>query len=152
MAVISCVLLGTTGGVYVLDTMDNFINSFGILLVAAVSMVALAWVWRRLPTLAAHVNVRSSIKLRMWWYALVAVVVPIVLLTMLVIELRKNLAEPYEGYPAELLGVFGWGVVIAIPFIAMLLSLLPWKRGVDLDDPGSDQLDDHSSTGEGSLR
>ena len=83
---------------------------------------------------------------------LVAVVVPIVLLTMLVLELRKNLEEPYEGYPEELLGVFGWGVVIAIPFIAMLLSLLPWQRGVDLDDPGSDQLDDHSSTGEGSLR
>ena len=152
MAVISCVLLGTTGGVYVLDTMDNFINSFGILLVAALSMLALAWVWRRLPTLAAHVNVHSSIKLHAWWRVLVAVVVPIVLLTMLVLELRKNLAEPYEGYPAELLGVFGWGVVIAIPFIAMLLSLLPWQRGVDLDDPGSDQLDDHSSTGEGSLR
>jgi NSS family neurotransmitter:Na+ symporter len=149
MAVISCVLLGTTGGVFVLDTMDNFINSFGILLVAALSMLALAWVWKKLPVLAAHVNVNSSIKLLGWWRGLLAFVVPVVLLVMLVLELRKNLSEPYEGYPAELLGVFGWGVVIAIPFIAMLLSLLPWQRGVDLEDPGSDQLEERDAAASG---
>ena len=132
--------------------MDNFINSFGILFVAALSMLALAWVWKRLPGLAEHVNAHSSIKLLGWWRWLVALVVPAVLLVMLFLELRTNLETPYEGYPAELLGVFGWGIVIAIPFLAMLLSLLPWQRGVDLEDPGSDQLDHADRTDEGSLR
>lgn len=141
MAVISCVLLGTTGGVYVLDTVDHFINSFGILAVAALSMLALTWVWRKLPVLAAHVNVHSSITLRAWWFVLVGAVVPLALVYMLFEDLRSNLDAPYEKYPSELLGVFGWGVVIALPFLAMLLSLLPWQRGIRLDDPGSDQLD-----------
>ncbi|WP_252976007.1 sodium-dependent transporter [Janibacter melonis] len=147
MAVVSCVLLGTTGGLYVLDTVDNFINSFGILLVAALSMLAIGWVWRRLRPLADHMNVHSSIRLGAWWRVLVAALVPLVLVVMLVLELVDNVETPYEGYPSSLLWTFGWGLVIALPVIALLLARLPWQRGIELDDPGSDQLaDDHADT------
>ena len=39
MAVVSILMFSTTGGVYVLDTMDAFVNSFGIIAVAAVMML-----------------------------------------------------------------------------------------------------------------
>lgn len=140
-AVISCLLMGTTGGIYVLDTVDHFINSFGILGVGAIAMFALALVFRVLPRLARHLNVHGSIRLGRWWYALVGVVVPVVLGYMVYLELRDNIASPYEDYPAELLGVFGWGLVAALPVAALLISLLPWRSGVMVDDPGSDLAD-----------
>ena len=40
-AVISLVFFSTTSGIYVLDIVDHFINQFGILLVAVVSMLVL---------------------------------------------------------------------------------------------------------------
>ena len=76
----------------------------------------------------------GSITLRGWWPALIAVVVPILLVIMLVQELRTKIDEPYEGYPADLLNVFGWGMVVALPIIGIVLSLLPWRGDVPLED------------------
>ena len=48
-----------------------------IIAVAAVMMLAVTYVFRKLPVLREHLDARSSIKLKGWWPALVAVVVPI---------------------------------------------------------------------------
>ena len=49
-AVLSLLMFSTTSGIYVLDIVDHFINRFGILLVAVVSMLVLAWALRALAT------------------------------------------------------------------------------------------------------
>ncbi|WP_277454779.1 sodium-dependent transporter [Janibacter sp. DB-40] len=134
MAVLSTVMFSTTGGLYLLDTMDAFVNSFGIVVVAAVMMLAIAFVFRKLPVLREHMDRIGSIKLKGWWPVLIAVVVPVLLVVMLVQELQSKIAEPYGGYPAELLNVFGWGMAIALPIIAIVLSLVPWRGDVDLEN------------------
>ncbi|HBO54220.1 sodium-dependent transporter [Janibacter terrae] len=134
MAAVSILMFSTTGGIYVLDTMDAFVNSFGIIAVAAVMMLAVTYAFRKLGLLRAHLDARSSIKLKGWWPALIAVVIPLLLVVMLWQELTAKLDAPYEKYPADLLGVFGWGMVIALPILAILLSLLPWRGDVSLDD------------------
>jgi neurotransmitter:Na+ symporter, NSS family len=134
MAAVSILMFSTTGGIYVLDTMDAFVNSFGIIAVAAVMMLAVTYAFRKLGLLRAHLDARSSIKLKGWWPALIAVVIPLLLIVMLWQELTAKLDAPYEKYPADLLGVFGWGMVIALPILAILLSLLPWRGDVSLDD------------------
>lgn len=141
MAVVSCLMFSTTGGLYLLDTMDAFVNSFGIVAVAAVMMVLVTYLFRKLPMLRRHLDSISSIKLKGWWPALVAVVIPILVVVMLVQELRTKVNEPYEDYPAELLGVFGWGMVIALPVVAILLSLLPWRGDVSLEDAPADEAE-----------
>ena len=141
IAVISVLMFATTGGLYVLDTMDAFVNSFGIIAVAAIMMLAVTYVFRKLPVLREHLDARSSVKLKGWWPALVAVVVPILLLVMLWQALRDKLAAPYEGYPADLLNVFGWGMVIALPLIAIVLSFIPWRKDVSLEDPTTVEVD-----------
>ncbi len=40
---ISLAFFSTTSGLFVLDILDHFINQFGILLVAVVSMLVIAW-------------------------------------------------------------------------------------------------------------
>lgn len=134
-AVISVVLLGTNTGVFVLDIVDHFINRFGILLVAVVSMVALSWVFRQTGLLREHLNRDGSVRLGAWWQVLIGLVTPVVLVYILVKELMDNLAKPYEGYPAWMLNTMGWGVAAAVVVVGLLASLTPWRHGTFLGDP-----------------
>ncbi len=132
-AVISLAMFSTTSGIYVLDIVDHFINRFGILLVAVVSMVVLAWALRSLPVLADHLNRDGSVHLGRWWQVMLAVVTPAVLTYILFEELRAVIDTPYEGYPGWMLGVFGWGAAAAVMVAAFLATLLPWRESTPLE-------------------
>ncbi|HEX8780610.1 MAG TPA: sodium-dependent transporter, partial [Nocardioides sp.] len=83
MAVLSLVFFSTTSGLYVLDILDHFINQFGILLVAVISMLVLSWGLRVLPTFSDHLSDGSSIVVGAWWRILVSIVAPIGLVLVL---------------------------------------------------------------------
>ncbi|MEZ5184257.1 MAG: sodium-dependent transporter [Candidatus Nanopelagicales bacterium] len=134
-AVISLVFFSTTSGVYVLDIVDHFINRFGILAAAVVSMIVLAWVARAIPGLARHMNLYGSIPLGRWWIVLVSVITPLLLAYVLVRELIEDARAPYEGYPAWMLTVFGWGSVVAVIVFGLLASRVRWRENTPLVAP-----------------
>jgi NSS family neurotransmitter:Na+ symporter len=134
-AVVSVVLLGTTTGLHVLDIVDHFINRFGILLVAVVSMLALSWVFRKTSLLREHLNRDGSVHVGTWWQWLIGLVAPAALTYILVEELRDKLAEPYGGYPDSMLNTWGWGVAAAVIVFGVLASLMPWRPTTFLGDP-----------------
>ncbi|MCR8670399.1 sodium-dependent transporter [Agrococcus sp. HG114] len=139
MAVVSILLFSTTSGVVVLDIADYFINRFGILLVALVAMLAVAWGVRRVPWFAEHMSRYSSIRLGRWWVALVMFVTPVLILFMLVQEAITAITVPYEGYPAWMLGVFGWGVAAAALVAGVLLAIPGWRPTTPLEAPMHDE-------------
>jgi NSS family neurotransmitter:Na+ symporter len=146
LAVISMALFSTTTALSVLDTADAFVNAFGIMAVALVAVVVVAWVLHKLPVLQEHLNRRSSFTVGMIWKIAIGALAPIVLGYLLVTELISKISEPYSGYPAWFLAVFGWGMVIALVILAFLLSLLPWSgRSHAKDDPEYDDflVDEH---------
>ncbi|MDY3049792.1 MAG: sodium-dependent transporter [Rothia sp. (in: high G+C Gram-positive bacteria)] len=128
IAVISTLLMATTSGLYVLDILDNFVNQFGILAAGLVSIFVVAYLLRALPIFRDHLNERSSWKMGKLWMLLLAVITPLILGYSLFNTFRTLIAEPYEGYPAELLNIFGWGMVIALLLVAIVISLLPWSK------------------------
>jgi len=132
-AVASTLLFSTTTSLYALDIIDHFINHFGILLVAVVSMVMLAWVFRAVPTLARHLNRHGSLKLGYVWMALVSVITPAALAWVLVDQFRTDIETPYEGFPTWMLGWLGWGVAGGVIVVGLLASLVPWRRVTSLD-------------------
>ncbi len=134
-AVISTLVLGTTTGVFVLDIVDHFINLFGILVVAVVSMLVLSWGVRRTELLRRHLNRDGSVHLGRWWLVLIGVVTPAGLTYVLAQEFLTNLDEPYEGYPAWMLNTLGWGAAVAVAVIAVILARLPWRKETSLEDP-----------------
>ncbi|QZY29215.1 sodium-dependent transporter [Nocardioides coralli] len=144
-AVISLLFFSTTSGIYVLDIVDHFINQFGILLVAVVSMVVLAWVVRALPALADHLNHHGTVPLGGWWRALIAVVAPLALGYVLVDAFRTDLGEPYSGYPSWMLNVFGWGMAAAVIVLAFAAARVKWRPGTTMETTGA--LDDRTTTG-----
>ncbi len=139
-AVLSLVFFSTTSGIYVLDVVDHFVNQYGILVVALISMLAVAWAIRALTTLGGHLNVHGRPRVGAGWRVLVSVVAPLGLALVLGFALDDDLEAAYEGYPSWLLLVFGWGMVVALPLIAFLVARLPWRAGTHLDGPppGSD--------------
>ena len=139
-AVLSLVLFSTTSGIYVLDVVDHFVNQYGILVVALVSMLVVAWALRALPGLSEHLNVHGRPRVGTGWRVLTSVVAPAGLAIVLYNALGDDLEAPYEGYPTWLLLVFGWLMVVALPLLGFVLARLPWRAGTHLDGPppGSD--------------
>lgn len=134
-ALLSLVLFSTTSGIYVLDVVDHFVNQYGILVVALVSMLIVVWVVRALAGLGDHLNVHGRPRVGNGWRLLTSVVAPVGLSVVLVLALRDDLEAPYEGYPSWLLNGFGWLLVVVLPVLAFLLARLPWREGTHLDGP-----------------
>jgi NSS family neurotransmitter:Na+ symporter len=124
----------TTSGIYVLDILDHFINQFGILLVAVVSMLVVAWVLRALPMLGAHLNDGSSVSVGAWWRILVSIVAPLGLVLVLVLAFWEDLKTPYGGYPGWMLLVFGWGAAAAVLAFGFLAARSRWRDEHALSD------------------
>jgi NSS family neurotransmitter:Na+ symporter len=139
-AVLSLVLFSTTSGIYVLDVVDHFVNQYGILVVALVSMLVVAWVLRALTGLGEHLNVHGRPRVGAGWRVLTSLVAPLALAVIIFFALQDDLAEPYGDYPTWLLLGFGWLLVVALPLIGFAFARLPWRAGTHLDGPppGSD--------------
>lgn len=138
IAVISVLLFSTTSTLTVLDIIDNFINKFGILLVAVVSMIVVVWVVRALPGLARHLNRYGSVKAAGWWIVLISYVTPVVLTFVLVQEFRDTIGTTYGDYPAWMVGLFGWGVAGAVIVLSLLIMLVKWRPDTPMTIPDAD--------------
>jgi NSS family neurotransmitter:Na+ symporter len=139
IAVASIALFPTSEGLYILDAADHFVNFYGIVMVALVAVVVVAWVLRALPTLQAHADETSAVRLGRLWLVTLGVITPVALGLMMWDSLRRELDAPYEGYPIAFLAVAGWGVAIGAFLVGVLASLLPWRRAgrlVDVTDAG----------------
>ena len=144
--IISLAFFSTTSGIYVLDILDHFINQFGILLVAVVSMLVVSWGLRALPLLADHLNHNGSVHIGTWWRVLVSIVAPATLAYILIDGLLTDIDEPYGGYPQWMLLTFGWGMAAAALVIGFLASSVPWRPETSLEAPPS-ALDLHRQRG-----
>ncbi|HST71113.1 sodium-dependent transporter [Kocuria sp. U4B] len=126
MTVISLLLFPTTTGLNLLDVTDAFVNNFGIVAAALVSVMLLTAGFSALPTLRDHLNSVSSFKLGRTWMVVAGGITPIVLGYILIDTLTTTIAEGYGGMPTWFVGTFGWGMAIGLVVIAYLLSKLPW--------------------------
>jgi NSS family neurotransmitter:Na+ symporter len=133
--VLSLAFFSTTSGIFVLDIVDHFINQFGILLVAVVSMLVIAWGVRALPLLAAHLNHGGSVPIGAWWRVLISVVAPLALAYVLVRALLDDLETPYGDYPQWMLLTFGWGAAVAVVVVGFAAARIPWRSGTSLAPP-----------------
>lgn len=140
MAVVSVLLFSTTTGLPLLDVMDKWVNAYGIVAVAAVATVIVAFVVRGLPTLRSHLNHYGTFKIGWVWMACVGVIAPIVLglsLLLSTIELVTS-GTTYGEYPGWFNLVFGWLMAIGLVVIAIGLSLIPWPANSNLFKADSD--------------
>ncbi len=138
--VVSMLFFPTTSGVTVLDTVDHFVNEFGIVGAALTSVIVVTWLLRKLPQQRDHLNAVSSFKLGWVWMTCVGVITPIVLAYMLIDQIVDTVQNGYEGYGGGLVAGFGWGLQIALIVIAVTIGFTKWHRSVDDDNPVDDDV------------
>ena len=127
MGIISTLLFGTTTGLPVLDVLDKFVNTYGIVAVGFVYVLAIVAL-RKLPELRNHLNALSSVRVGAIWTA--SVIFTVVMLGyMLYQDTSGLLKENYSNYPDGFLNIFGWGMSVGLFVFSVILSLLPWKHG-----------------------
>lgn len=138
LAFVISMLYVTNGGLYLLDTVDNFINIYGLLLTAILEVIFVAWVVRQLPQLRQHINEGSYIRLGFWWDILLKFVTPAALIVALVFSTIGELSEPYEGYPVSGILVFGVGGSL----FALAVGIILHRVGRSNDSGGTPQATD----------
>ncbi len=121
-------IYASQGGMFFLDTVDYFINQFGVALAGLVSVVAVAWFLRKLPELQKHTNSISDFKIGLWWKICLGIITPFVLGYMTVQNILININENYEGYPTSFLIQYGWIVIIAVIIVGFAFTSFKWKK------------------------
>lgn len=130
----SALLFATTNGINALDVVDKYINEIGIVS-SAVAMTVLVLFAKKLPELRDHLNRHSSMQIGTWWYFLVAMLTPAVLLFILGATAYSLLTEGYGGMPQGFINVYGWFMILGVLVVAAGLTFAKWKTNVDDYDP-----------------
>ncbi|MDO4997729.1 MAG: sodium-dependent transporter [Neisseria sp.] len=138
LMVVSTILFGTTTGLPVLDVLDKFVNSFGIVGVGFISVATIV-LTKNMDKLRDHVNSVSSLKLGGIWKLFAGVITPIVLAYMLGAEILKIIKDGYEGYPTWFVGTFGWAMTIALIVISVVLSQIKWDAKTEAFKEGDEE-------------
>ncbi|XEC94733.1 sodium-dependent transporter [Paenibacillus tarimensis] len=118
----------TTGaGIILLDIVDNFINSFGIVIAGLAEVILVGW-FANLMRIREENNLVSDYRVGMWWNIMIMGVTPLVLLYMTYKNFETELSRNYEDYTTEALLYFGWIMVILTVVIAFTLAYaIKWK-------------------------
>lgn len=121
-------LYANQGGLNLLDTVDYFINNYGVALVGLIQVISLAWIVRELDDLSAHANKVSDILIGKWWKFSLSVITPVVLGFMMVQNFRTDITTNYSDYPLGFLVKYGWLVAFAAMLFGLLMMLKKWPK------------------------
>jgi NSS family neurotransmitter:Na+ symporter len=124
VAALISLLYVTRGGLFYLDTVDHFVNNYGLVVAGLVEVLLVAWIARTLDEQRAHINATSYVELGAWWTVSLRFITPVLLTFMIVyntfwVELREN----YSGYPTSGLLVLGVGAVLLTLAFSLALAL-----------------------------
>jgi len=125
-AAIAGVIYTTRAGLYLLDIVDHFVTNYNLILVGICQSILVGWIYGA-EKMRRYINQVSDWKVGKWWNISVKYLIPLVLVTLLMAQLSKDLRIPYEGYPAWALGI-GWAIAIFPSLVFLWLLLLNQKQ------------------------
>lgn len=119
----------TQAGVHWLDLVDNFINQFGVVIVALLQCLL---VTRVLGTkrFIDFINGESSIKMGPVWKFGLTLFTPVILIVMLITGIWENIQKPYGGYSWNAVLTVGVGWLMATLFVSLFFTRAKWKTEI----------------------
>ncbi len=143
IATLISLLYVTRGGLFYLDTVDHFLNSYGLATAGLLEVVLVAWVARTLNDQRRHINAVSYIPMGPWWTVSLKFITPVLLGTMIVYAFWTEITEAYGGYPASGRLFVGAGAVGLTLLLALALSLNS-RSPFDVDTPTGHPVEEES--------
>lgn len=113
----------TGAGIYILDIVDHFINTYCIAIAGLIELVALKLLLN-LEKTRQYANKLSDFSVGKWWNTTLGVLTPVLLSIMFVTNAYHDFVNGYEGYTVKALLVIGAGTVALIAGAAFVVSSL----------------------------
>jgi NSS family neurotransmitter:Na+ symporter len=113
-------LFASRAGLYWLDIVDHWTNSYGLTTVGLAECILIGWVYKS-RVLREFANSVSEVHLGRWWDICIKFITPSILIVTVTYSLIQEFKAPYEGYGLWPRLVGGWFLITIIIFIAVLL-------------------------------
>jgi neurotransmitter:Na+ symporter, NSS family len=113
-------LVATNGGLYVLDIVDYATNQYGIVIAGILELVILGWFFN-LESVRTYVNELSDFRVGKWWIWAIKGT-SVLLVVILILKIKGEIAAPYEGYSWTALGVYGLGAMGIITIGSFIMA------------------------------
>tara|TARA_B100002051_G_C16741729_1_gene644733 strand:+ start:492 stop:1958 length:1467 start_codon:yes stop_codon:yes gene_type:complete len=120
-------LYSTKAGLYYLDITDHFVVSYGLVIIGILQSIIVGWLWKG-NDMVAYIKDHSDIHIEKLWLFSIRYFVPIFLTILLVLNLRTELAENYEGYSTAALIYVGLLPILLAPAVGYFLDKLTSKN------------------------
>jgi SNF family Na+-dependent transporter len=115
-------LIFTTGaGLYWLDIVDKWVETFGITAVVLIETLVLGWFYK-LDKLRQYANDYSEVKVGKWWIVFIKYLVPIAISALIITETISLIRNGYGDYPFKALLIAGWAVALLMPVLAVIIA------------------------------
>lgn len=124
------IIFTAKSGLYWLDIADHFITHYGLVLIAILECIIVGWVYKA-SKLRQHINTVGAPVLNSVWEICVKFVTPAILLLLVVNDIKKEVATPYEGYAWKAILLIGpvWIVIVLIG--SFFVTNYPWKKELE---------------------
>ncbi len=122
-------LLYVTGaGLYILDIVDHFLNSYIVIGTGFLEALTIGWIVGA-EKIRKHNNSMSLVKVGVWWDVVIKFIAPFVLGAILILSVVEEFSQNYEGYPTNALLIYGVGTMVLIGIFSFVTDRLPWREG-----------------------
>ncbi|GAA2133163.1 sodium-dependent transporter [Glycomyces algeriensis] len=130
MALVSLALMPAANGLMLLDVSDYFINQYGIVVAALVSIVVVVWVLWKWKELRDNANATSTFKVGPIWFVCLGVITPIMLAIILFLNIRDLLSADAESslYGYRTYQAFGWSLAGGALAFGVIMALILRRR------------------------
>lgn len=118
----------TKGGLYYLDTVDHFINNYGLALSGFFEVILVAWISRQIGNLQQFINEDSYVPVGRWWTFSLTVLTPVALALVVGFSTYTELTEAYSGYPISGLVLVGGGAAVGVVIVSFIIQAMRWRE------------------------
>ena len=115
----------TNAGLYLLDIVDHFITSYGLVLGGLLQCLIVGWVIGP-EKLRRHIS-RLGSRVPVVWNLFIRYLTPLVLGILLLMALYGDLSANYSGYATFHLLLYGLGWLLVCLAVALVFTFKPWR-------------------------
>ncbi|MCP4632423.1 MAG: hypothetical protein GY855_05815, partial [candidate division Zixibacteria bacterium] len=113
-------LFASRAGLYWLDIVDHWTNSYGLTMVGLAECILIGWFYKA-RVLREFANGVSEVRLGKWWDICIKYITPAILIVTVSYSLIQEFTTPYESYDLWPRLVGGWFLITVIVAISVIL-------------------------------
>ena len=120
-------IFATGAGLYWLDIVDHYINTYGLVMAGILECLVVAW-FLKARVLRNHINAVSDWNINRTWDFAITFMTPAILTIILLYNIVKEFNSPYGGYDVFALTLLGSLWLGATLLISLGFSLPKWDK------------------------